>query len=59
MFETVERAIDKLRPAFVVNAVEPAGVEDGVVKVRVFSSACHAGIPEETVVTLIADRKRN
>ena len=29
MFEMVERAIDKLRPAFGVNAIELVGVEEG------------------------------
>ena len=55
MYDKVEKVIDKLRPALGVNTIELVEVEDGVVKVRVFSSACHAGIPEATVVTLLEE----
>lgn len=56
MFHKVERVINKLRPALGVNAVELVEVSNGVVKVRVFFSACHAGIPEDTVVSLLEEQ---
>ncbi|MCP4611119.1 MAG: NifU family protein [Planctomycetes bacterium] len=55
MREEVEKVIEKLRPALGVNAVELVDVQDGIVHIRVFSSACHAGIPEGIIVTLLEE----
>ncbi|MFC2027950.1 NifU family protein [Chloroflexota bacterium] len=55
MREEVEKVIEKLRPALGVNAVELVDVHDGIVQVRVFSSACHAAIPEDIIVTLLEE----
>lgn len=54
--DQVEKIIDKVRPAFGVNIVELVTVEDGVVKVRVVPSACAAGIPQETVLSLLEEQ---
>lgn len=55
MREEVEKVIEKLRPALGVNAVELVDIQDGIVHIKVFSSACHAGIPEDTIVTLLEE----
>jgi hypothetical protein len=39
-----------------VNIIELVDVVDGVVRVRVIPSACSAGIPRETVVTLLEEQ---
>lgn len=54
--ETVEKVIDKIRPALGVNIVELVDVEDSVVRVRVIPSACSAGIARETVVFLLEEQ---
>lgn len=56
MLDRVERVIDKIRPALGINAVELVDVVEGVVKIRVFSSTCSAGIGAETVVTLLEEQ---
>ncbi|MDM8001159.1 MAG: NifU family protein [Dehalococcoidia bacterium] len=56
LFERVERAIDKVRPALGYNIVELVDVSEGVVKVRVIPSTCSAGIPEETVLVLVEEQ---
>jgi Fe-S cluster biogenesis protein NfuA len=54
--DKVEKAIAKIRPALGVNIIELVDVVDGVVRVRVIPSACSAGIPRETVVTLLEEQ---
>lgn len=54
--DRVEKIIDKVRPALGVNIVELVDVSEGVVRVRVIPSACSAGIPQETVVTLLEEQ---
>lgn len=55
MREEVEKVIEKLRPALGVNTVELVDVQDGIVHIKVFSSACHAAIAEGTIVTLLEE----
>jgi Fe-S cluster biogenesis protein NfuA len=54
--DKVEKAIAKIRPALGVNIIELVDVANGVVMVRVIPSACSAGIPRETVVTLLEEQ---
>ena len=56
MRERVERAIEKIRPALGINVVELVDVAGEIVKVRVISSACSAGIPPETVLVLLEEQ---
>lgn len=56
MRDRVEKAIEKIRPALGINAVELVDVSDGTVKVRVISSTCSAGIPRDTVVVLLEEQ---
>ena len=55
MHEKVEKAINRMRPAFGVNIVELVDVTEGVVKVRVIPSACAAGISLETIMVLLEE----
>lgn len=55
MRQEVEKVIEKLRPGLGVNAIELVDVQDGIVHIRVFSSACHAGIPENTIINLLEE----
>jgi Fe-S cluster biogenesis protein NfuA len=56
LFDKVERAINKVRPALGVNIVELVEVSNGVVKVQVIPSSCSAGIAEETVIVLLEEQ---
>jgi Fe-S cluster biogenesis protein NfuA len=56
LFDKVERAIAKIRPALGANMVELVDVSDGVVKVQVIPSSCSAGMPEEMIVNLIEEQ---
>ncbi|OGO03004.1 MAG: hypothetical protein A2Y91_05775 [Chloroflexi bacterium RBG_13_54_8] len=56
MRDKVEKAIAKIRPAIGVNIVELVDVRNGVVKVRVIPSACSAGLPVDTVVSLLEEQ---
>ena len=56
MYEKVERAINRMRPALGVNIVELIDVTEGVVKVRVIPSACAAGMPLETIMVLLEEQ---
>lgn len=56
LFDKVERAMDKIRPALGVNIVELVEVSDGVARIQVIPSSCSAGIPEETVIVLLEEQ---
>jgi Fe-S cluster biogenesis protein NfuA len=56
LFDKVERAIAKIRPALGANMVELVDVSDGVVKVQVIPCSCSAGMPEEMIVNLIEEQ---
>ena len=59
LFDKVERAIAKIRPALGANMVELVDVSDGVVKVQVIPSSCSAGMPEEMIVNLIEEQVKD
>ena len=59
LFDKVERAIAKVRPALGANMVELVDVSDGVVKVQVIPSSCSAGMPEEMIVNLIEEQVKD
>lgn len=56
LFQKVDRAIAKIRPAIGVNIVELVDVSDGVVKVQVIPSSCSAGLPEEIIMVLLEEQ---
>ena len=59
LFDKVERAIAKIRPALGANMVELVDVSDGVVKVQVIPCSCSAGMPEEMIVNLIEEQVKD
>jgi len=59
LFDKVERAIAKVRPALGANTVELVDVSDGVVKVQVIPCSCSAGMPEEMIVNLIEEQVKD
>ena len=56
LFQKVDQAIAKIRPAIGVNIVELVDVSDGVVKVQVIPSSCSAGLPEEIIMVLLEEQ---
>ncbi len=56
LFDKVDRAIAKVRPALGANIVELVEVSNGVVKVQVIPCSCSAGMPEEMIVNLIEEQ---
>jgi Fe-S cluster biogenesis protein NfuA len=59
LFDKVERAIAKIRPALGANMVELVDVSDGVVKVQVIPCSCSAGMPEDMIVNLIEEQVKD
>lgn len=52
----VEKAIERLTPAMGVNIIELVDVQDGVVSVRLFPSACSAGMAPQTMLNLVEEQ---
>jgi len=55
MQERVQGIIDVLKPAFAGTEVVLLGVNDGIVRVRIFASGCHGGPPKEATLALLQE----
>ena len=59
LFDKVESAIAKVRPALGANMVELVEVSNGVARVKVIPCSCSAGMPDEMIVNLIEEQVKD